>query len=113
MAALAVVVILAACVPDNATWDRLAACESGGNWQAVDQPLNRVGSYGGLLMTDAMWVSGGGGFGHANAYSREQQIAVANVVYQNNVNAGLNGFTPWARTQNPATSCPARLGLWP
>jgi Transglycosylase-like domain len=107
---------LASCTPDNATWDRLAACESGGNWSAVSYSgpvTNRHYYYGGLLMDDAIWVYGAGGFGHANAYSRTQQIAVANVIWQKYHDRGLNGFTWWAQTGQTSTSCPVRLGLYP
>jgi hypothetical protein len=112
----AVLIVLAGCTPDNATWDRLAACESGGNWQAVawSGPTNDPHYYyGGLLMDDGIWVYGAGGFGHASDYSRTQQIAVANVIWQKFKDRGLNGFTWWTQTGQVSTSCPVRLGLYP
>ncbi|MFD4376072.1 transglycosylase family protein [Streptomyces sp. NPDC058486] len=60
---------------DAATWDRVAACESGGQWSANFGN----GAYGGLQMTQEAWERYGG-----RAYapspdlaSRAQQIAVA------------------------------------
>jgi len=54
---------------DPATWDRLAQCESGGNWS-----INTGnGYYGGLQFSASTWRSvGGTGLPHQN--SRETQI---------------------------------------
>jgi hypothetical protein len=54
---------------DPATWDRLAQCESHGNWS-----LNTGnGYYGGLQFSLASWQNvGGSGYPHEN--SREEQI---------------------------------------
>ncbi|MFP5255126.1 MAG: transglycosylase family protein [Acidimicrobiia bacterium] len=54
---------------DPATWDRLAQCESGGNWS-----LNSGnGYYGGLQFSLATWQDvGGSGYPHES--SREEQI---------------------------------------
>ena len=70
-----------------AMWDRIAQCESGGNWS-----INTGnGYYGGLQFDSGTWTSNGGGkyAATANLASREQQIAVANVVY------AARGLQPW------------------
>ena len=56
----------------NSVWDRLAQCESGGNWS-----INTGnGFYGGLQFTASTWrAMGGSGLPHQA--SRETQIAVA------------------------------------
>lgn len=51
-------------------WDRLAQCESGGNW-AIN---TGNGYYGGLQFTLSSW-RGVGGSGYPNQASREEQIA--------------------------------------
>ncbi|MEW1908467.1 transglycosylase family protein [Kitasatospora sp. NPDC085895] len=68
-------------------WDRIAACESGGRWQAD----TGNGYYGGLQFDRATWRANGG-----TAYAprpdlatREQQIAVAEHL------AARRGLTPW------------------
>ena len=64
----------AAAAPDN-EWDRVAACESGGNW-AIN---TGNGYHGGLQFSQGTWASHGGGeyASSANQASRDQQIAVA------------------------------------
>ena len=57
---------------DGSVWDRIAACESGGNW-AIN---TGNGYYGGLQFTLGTWYANGG-TGMPNEASREQQIAVA------------------------------------
>ena len=56
----------------NSVWDRLAQCESGGNWS-----INTGnGFYGGLQFTASTWhAMGGSGLPHQA--SRETQIAIA------------------------------------
>ncbi|MFJ5884028.1 transglycosylase family protein [Kitasatospora cineracea] len=57
------------------TWDRVAQCESGGNWST-----NTGNSfYGGLQFTSSTWRAFGGGqyAARADQASRAQQIAVA------------------------------------
>ena len=44
----------------TATWEQLAKCESGGNWQAVSAPRNGVRYYGGLQFALTSWQSLGG-----------------------------------------------------
>ena len=74
-------------------WDRLAQCESGGNW-AIN---TGNGYYGGLQFLLSTWrANGGSGYPHQN--SREEQIRVAE-----NLRA-TSGFAPW-----PA--CSRKLGL--
>lgn len=72
----------------NATmWDRIAQCESGGNW-AIN---TGNGYYGGLQFDSQTWLgNGGGAFApRADLASRTQQIAVANTVY------AARGLSPW------------------
>lgn len=57
---------------DGSVWDRIAACESGGNW-AIN---TGNGFYGGLQFTLSTWQAYGGTGLPQNA-SREEQIAVA------------------------------------
>jgi resuscitation-promoting factor RpfC len=56
-------------------WDAVAQCESGGNWHAN----TGNGEYGGLQFKPATWARYGG-VGNPATASREQQIAVANRV---------------------------------
>jgi uncharacterized protein YabE (DUF348 family) len=59
-------------VPDGSVWDRIAQCESGGNWAAN----TGNGYYGGLQFNLGTWQAYGG-TGRPDQNSREQQIAVA------------------------------------
>src|SRR6202046_644623 len=64
----------AAAAPDS-EWDRVAACESGGNWG-----INTGNGYhGGLQFSQGTWSAHGGGefASSANQATRDQQIAVA------------------------------------
>ena len=56
-------------------WDRVAACESGGNWHTN----TGNGYYGGLQFLTSTWLANGGGryASRADYATREQQIAVA------------------------------------
>jgi hypothetical protein len=75
-------------------WDRLAQCESGGNWH-----INTGnGYYGGLQFNLGTWHSYGGS-GLPSQHSRETQIAVAT-----RLRNASGGYGAW-----PA--CAARLGL--
>jgi uncharacterized protein YabE (DUF348 family) len=56
----------------NSIWDRIAACESGGNWAAN----TGNGYYGGLQFNLGTWAAYGGQ-GRPDQNSREAQIAVA------------------------------------
>lgn len=85
----------ASAAPDS-DWDRLAQCESGGNWS-----INTGNGYhGGLQFSPSTWAAyGGTEFAPtANLATREQQIAVAERTL-----AG-QGWGAW-----PA--CSAKLGL--
>jgi len=62
---------------DPASWDRLAQCESGGNWH-----INTGnGYYGGLQFSLASW-RGVGGTGYPHEHSRETQIAMGKRLWQ-------------------------------
>ncbi|MET9541065.1 peptidoglycan DD-metalloendopeptidase family protein [Streptomyces sp. NPDC006553] len=99
----------AATTPD--TWDKVAACESSGNW-AVD---SGNGFYGGLQFTAATWSAFGGHAyaPHAHQASKEAQISVAEKVLEEqgpgawprcSVSAGL---TRNSQSPAPATPPPA------
>jgi LysM repeat protein len=80
----------------TATWDRLARCESGGNWH-----INTGnGYYGGLQFNYSTWLSNGGGkyASRADRATKAEQIAVAEHLLD------ARGWAPW-----PA--CARRLGL--
>lgn len=85
----------ASAAPDS-DWDRLAQCESGGNW-AIN---TGNGYHGGLQFSPSTWDAYGGQkyAATANQATREQQIVIAEKVL-----AG-QGWGAW-----PA--CSARLGL--
>jgi len=58
--------------PSGSVWDKLAKCESGGNWS-----INTGnGYYGGLQFSLGTWRAYGGSGLPSNA-SRERQIAIA------------------------------------
>jgi hypothetical protein len=77
----------------TSTWDRLAQCESGGNWG-----INTGNGYhGGLQFSMGTWRAHGGA-GSPSAASKGQQIAVAERVL------ATQGWGAW-----PA--CSAKLGL--
>jgi len=88
----------AAAAPDT-EWDRVAACESGGNWG-----INTGNGYhGGLQFSQGTWAAHGGGeyATSANQASRDQQIAVAERVLASQgrgawpvCGRGLSGATP-------------------
>ncbi|GLW74575.1 transglycosylase [Kitasatospora phosalacinea] len=73
--ALPLLVAAGAAAAPADTWDRVAQCESGGNWS-----INTGnGFYGGLQFTSSTWRAYGGGqyAARADQASRAQQIAVA------------------------------------
>ena len=77
----------------NSVWDRLAQCESGGNWS-----INTGnGFYGGLQFTLSTWHAYGGS-GMPDHASRATQIAVAEKIQAS------QGWGAW-----PA--CTRKLGL--
>ena len=80
----------------NATWDRLAMCESTQNWEAD----TGNGFKGGLQFTDSTWSEfGGERFASSpDEASREQQIRVAKKVQDQ------QGWNAWP-------TCSEKLGL--
>jgi resuscitation-promoting factor RpfB len=62
----------------SGVWDRIAQCESGGNWHTN----TGNGYYGGLQFAQATWAATGGlkYAPRADLATREQQIAVAEVL---------------------------------
>jgi hypothetical protein len=80
----------------DAVWDRLAKCESGGNW-AIN---TGNGYYGGLQFSLSTWLAYGGGAyaPRPDLATRDEQIAVAERL------RAKRGYAPW-----PA--CAAKLGL--
>lgn len=79
---------------DGSVWDRLAQCESGGNW-AIN---TGNGFYGGIQFTTSSWAAVGGS-GMPNMASREEQIARGQMLQ------ARQGWGAW-----PA--CSAKLGLY-
>lgn len=83
-------------VASGSVWDRLAQCESSGNWH-----INTGnGFYGGLQFTKSTWLAFGGGqyAPRADLATREQQIAIAEKTL------AVQGWGAW-----PA--CSSKLGL--
>ena len=77
----------------SGVWDRLAQCESGGDWS-----INTGnGYYGGLQFSQGSWEAAGGSGSPANA-SREEQIRVAENLQS------MQGWGAWP-------SCSSQLGL--
>lgn len=77
----------------NTVWDRLAQCESGGNW-AIN---TGNGYYGGLQFSAATWASVGGS-GLPHQHSREEQIKRGQILQ------ARAGWGQWP-------SCSSKLGL--
>jgi uncharacterized protein YabE (DUF348 family) len=69
-------------------WDRIAACESGGNWAAN----TGNGYYGGLQFDHGTWAAYGGTAyaNNANGASKAQQISIAE-----KVKADRGGYGAW------------------
>ena len=87
------VVLIGTKIPDG-VWDRLAGCESGGNWH-----INTGnGYYGGLQFSLGTWHSYGG-TGLPSQHTREYQILIAT-----RLRNASGGYGAW-----PA--CAASLGL--
>lgn len=71
-------------IPNEAAWDRVAACESGGNWS-----INTGnGYYGGLQFNLQTW-QGYGGTGYPHQHSKRTQIEVAERL------RAARGMQPW------------------
>lgn len=82
-------------LPDDAVWDEIAQCESGGNWS-----INTGnGYYGGLQFNEPTWLSNGGGAyaPRADLATKAEQIAIADRV------RAARGYEPW--------QCAYELGL--
>jgi hypothetical protein len=79
-------------VPGNSVWDRLAQCESGGNWHASGGAFS-----GGLQFLPSTWRSVGG-TGLPSEASRETQIAMAERLL------ARSGWSQWP-------TCSRKLGL--
>ncbi|WP_329150473.1 transglycosylase family protein [Streptomyces sp. NBC_01456] len=81
---------------DTTTWDKVAQCESGGEWSAAAGN----GYYGGLQLTQEMWDNYGGSAyaSRPDLASRAQQIVVAQSILDR------RGPEVW-------TSCAADAGL--
>ena len=81
---------------ETSAWDKLASCESGGNWH-----INTGnGYYGGLQFADGTWDGYGGErfASRADLARRGEQIIIAARLLDN------SGWGPWP-------SCSSRLGL--
>jgi uncharacterized protein YabE (DUF348 family) len=72
---------------NEAMWDKIAQCESGGNWSIN----SGNGYYGGLQFDIQTWIGSGGGAYAPNASlaTKAQQIDIANRVY------AQRGLQPW------------------
>lgn len=106
MAALSPLAVLAAggqaAAADSGVWDRIAACESGGNWH-----INTGnGYYGGLQFAASTWRSNGGTqyAPTADKASREQQIAVGTKVQRS---SGWGAWPVCARRAGAYGSAPS------
>ncbi len=96
---------------DSAVWDRIAQCESGGDWH-----INTGnGYYGGLQFAASTWRAYGGTAYAATAdgATKDQQIAVATKVQRAqgwgawptcSARAGASGSAPAASAGDPASS---------
>lgn len=83
-------------VSQVSVWDKLAQCESSGNWS------DTAGQFeGGLQFTNATWLEYGGGSYAHHAYdaTREQQIEIAEKAL-----AGRPDWSAWP-------TCSKKLGL--
>ncbi|MGW0868543.1 MULTISPECIES: transglycosylase family protein [Streptomyces] len=108
-----------AAAADSGVWDRIAQCESGGNWH-----INTGnGYYGGLQFAPSTWSAYGGTAYAATAdrASKSQQIAVATKVQRAqgwgawptcSARAGASGSAPAASAADPVTSQPAPEKQW-
>ena len=74
-------------VNTNSVWDKIAQCESSGNWSNADTGNN--GHYGGLQFSIATWKSVGGP-GMPHQHSRETQIKYAKILQKR------SGWGQWA-----------------
>ncbi|MBC6450269.1 transglycosylase family protein [Actinokineospora sp. HBU206404] len=84
-------------IPDGQVWDRLAHCESTGNW-AIN---TGNGYYGGLQFNKSTWDAYGGSqyAAYPHQATREQQIAIATKLRD-----ARGGYSAWPH-------CASKLGL--
>jgi hypothetical protein len=128
-AAFAGVGLTAPAAQAQSVWDRVAACESGGNWH-----INTGnGYYGGLQFAHSTWVGFGGQkyATYAHQATKAQQIAIAQKVLAvqgpgawpvcsvraglTRANGGASGggtYTAPASRSNPRSSAPAAPRVW-
>ncbi len=104
----------------TSVWDRVAACESGGNWH-----INTGnGFYGGLQFTNSTWRAYGGGAyaSRADLATKAQQIAVAQRTLASqgpgawpvcSVRAGLTGANGGASASASASRTTTRQAAAP
>lgn len=102
----------------DAEWNRVAQCESGGNWS-----INTGNGYhGGLQFSPSTWTSHGGGQYAPYAYqaSKEQQIAVAERVLASQgkgawptCGTGLSGATPRTAPAKPDSPAVPKVNTEP
>ena len=100
----------------DAEWDRVASCESSGNWT-----INTGNGYhGGLQFAPSTWTGHGGGefAPAANLATREEQIAVAERVLANQgkgawpvCGRGLSGATPRTLADDTTPETDAELDV--
>jgi LysM repeat protein len=105
---------------DSSVWDRVAACESGGNWH-----INTGnGFYGGLQFTKSTWLGYGGGAyaARADLASKSQQIAIAQRTLASqgpgawpvcSVRAGLTRYNGGASSSAAASRSTTRQAIAP
>ncbi len=106
-ALLAATAPTASAAPNDGVWDRIAQCESGGNWQ-----INTGnGYYGGLQFSAGTWRAHGGGAyaPTADEASKAQQIAVATKVQR------AQGWGAWPNcsAKAGASGTPPKAGAAP
>ncbi|GEC06655.1 transglycosylase [Streptomyces spinoverrucosus] len=109
-----------AAAADGGVWDRIAQCESGGNWH-----INTGnGYYGGLQFSAGTWRAYGGTAyaPTADQASREQQIAIATKVQRGqgwgawptcSTRAGAYGSAPAAPDASAGNSAPKQSSQSP
>jgi resuscitation-promoting factor RpfB len=85
---------------DDPVWERLAQCESNGNWSLVHHATSSITYYGGLQFHADTWRTVGGS-GLPHEASRAEQIYRAQVLLSK----------PWATWGNQWPACSRMLGL--
>ncbi|WP_345749191.1 transglycosylase family protein [Streptomyces sp. ODS28] len=109
LALLAATAPAAQAAPNDGVWDRIAQCESGGNWSTN----TGNGYHGGLQFSASTWRAYGGGAYAPTAAgaSKSQQIEIAGKVQRAqgwgawptcSAKAGASGSAPAAAPQAPA-----------